>query len=82
MHDQTESNYSWFRKNLSSLMKQHKGSHALIHDCGVEAFFGSSIEAITAGLTKFGEGNFSVELVDDLVEDLGFYSHVGSALHA
>jgi len=82
MHEQSESNYRWFRNNLSNFIPQHKGLHALLHDCDVDDYFRSSLEAIAAGLAKYGEGNFSVELVDDRMEDLGFYSHVGSALHA
>lgn len=82
MNDQAESNYRWFKANLASLMKENHGYHALIHDCEVDGYFQSSLKAIAAGLAKFGEGNFSVELIDDHVEDLGFYSHVGSALHA
>ncbi|MEZ5681032.1 MAG: hypothetical protein R3E14_07005 [Erythrobacter sp.] len=82
MSSQVELNYSWFKANLASLIKQHRGAHALIHDRAISGYYPSSLEAVTAGLTKFGEGNFSVEVIDDRVEDLGFYSHVGSALQA
>ena len=82
MEDQAESNFRWFKSNLSSLITQHKGWHALLHNRGIAGFYRTSLEAVTAGLTEYGEGNFSVELIDDRVEDLGFYSHVGSALHA
>ena len=82
MRHQAESNYRWFKRELPSLIERHRGAHALLHECEVDGFYASSMEAIAAGLTKFGEDNFSVELVDDAVEDLGFYSHVGSALHA
>jgi hypothetical protein len=82
MHDQLESNFAWFRQTLPSLLPDHKGQHALLHDRKVERFYPTSLDAIKAGLTQFGEGNFSVELVDDTVEDLGFYSHVSAALRA
>jgi hypothetical protein len=64
------------------LLSAHRGEHALLHNNGVTAFYQTSFEAIKAGFARFGEGNFSVELVDDSVEDLGFYSHVSAALHA
>ena len=82
MIDQAEANYRWFKSQLPDLMRAHKGLHALLHDQSVEDYFNTSIEAIKVGLTRHGEGNFSVEPVDDAIEDLGFYSHVGSALRA
>lgn len=82
MSDQAESNYRWFRENLSSLIEVYRGRHALIHDRQIQGDFQTSLEAVAAGFQRYGEGNFSVELVEESVEDLGFYSHVGSALHA
>lgn len=82
MGDQAEANYRWFKSQLPDLIKMHKGHHALLHNQAVVGYFATSLEAIKAGLTRHGEGNFSVEPVDDAVEDLGFYSHVGAALHA
>lgn len=82
MQDQFESNYAWFRAALPNFIRQHRGQHALLHNRSVAAYYPSSLEAIKAGMMKFGEGNFSVEIVDDRIEDLGFYSHVDSALRA
>lgn len=82
MSDQFEDNYRWFKGHLTDLLVSHRGLHALLHNRAVDGYFNTSLEAIKAGLTKHGEGNFSVELVDDSAEDLGFYSHVSSALRA
>ncbi len=82
MHDQSTSNLEWFKSRLPELLSVHRGKHALLHDRGVIGFYESSLEAILDGMNRFGEGRFSVEPVDDTVEDLGFYSHVSSALHA
>ena len=82
MRNQAEANFHWFQENLSLLLEQNRGSHVLLHDCAVAGYFASSLDAIKEGMSRFGEGNFSVEAVDDKIEDLGFYSHVGSALHA
>lgn len=82
MQDQFESNFAWFRSQLPAFLNRHRGQHALLHDRSVAAYFPTSLEAIKAGMIRFGEGNFSVELVDDRIEDLGFYSHVDSALRA
>lgn len=82
MQDQIETNYEWFRQTLPDLLATHRGQHALLNQRSVADFFPTSLEAIMAGLRQFGEGKFSVELVDDSVEDLGFYSHVSTTLHA
>lgn len=82
MQDQSEENYRWFKGCIADLMVSHRGFHALLRNQSVDGYFGTSLEAIKAGLTKHGEGNFSVELVDTVVEDLGFYSHVSSTLRA
>lgn len=82
MKDQLTANYEWFLQHLPELIAQHRGTHALLHDKQIDGFFSSSLEAIKIGIEKFGEDNFSVESVDQQIEDLGFYSHVSAALHA
>ena len=82
MTDQLEANYQWFQERLLDLLSTHKGKHALLHQQEIVDYFETSLEAIKVGISHFGEGNFSVELVDDKVEDLGFYSHVNTPLHA
>ena len=82
MQDQAEANYRWFKDRLGELMAAHRGLHALLHDQSVDDYFATSLDAIKAGIVRHGEGNFSVELVDDTIEDLGFFSHVSAALRA
>ena len=80
--DQAEANYLHFRDMLPGILRLHHGQHALLHNGEIVSYFEVSLDAVKAGYAQFGEGNFSVEAVDDTVEDLGFYSHVGAALHA
>ena len=82
MSDQASANYDWFKGQLADLLKDHRGQHVLIHNQKPIAFFEESLPAILEGYKQFGEGNFSVESVDNAVEDLGFFSHVASSLHA
>lgn len=82
MQDQASINFEMFREALPSLLPQHRGEHALIHEGEIIAYFPSSLGAIKAGFMQFGEGQFSVELIDDTPDDLGFYSHVSAALRA
>ena len=82
MSDRSESDYAWFRSQLASFLPNNRGKHALLHKKSVAEFFPTSLEAIKSGRMRFGDGNFTVEVVDDRVEDLGFYSHVNTALRA
>ena len=82
MGNQSAANYRWFLDSLPGLLATRKGQHALLHNQTIADYYQTSLDAIKAGLIQFGEGNFSVELVDSEIEDLGFYSHVGAALRA
>jgi len=82
MIGQLESNYTWFKQQLDELLSKHRGQHALIHNQEIVGYFENNIDAIKEGLSQYGEENFSVELVDDKIEDLGFYSHVATPLQA
>ncbi|MEZ5710158.1 MAG: hypothetical protein R3E02_12305 [Blastomonas sp.] len=82
MRDQLSENYDWFLAKLPELLASYRGQHALIHDKEIAGIFPTSLDAVMTGLKRFGEDNFSVEAVDDQIEDLGFYSHVSAALRA
>lgn len=82
MQDQTSANFQAFNDMLPTLLDQYRGQHALLHSGHIVSYFSTSLEAIKAGYAKYGERNFSVELVDDTPEDLGFYSHVSASLRA
>ena len=82
MQDQFESNFVAFKRILPSLLADHRNEFALLHQGDVVDFYLTSFAAVESGLSRFGEDNFSVEEVTDRVEDLGFYSYVGSALQA
>lgn len=82
MQDHVSQNLDAFRAVLPSLLAKYRGQHALIHVGEIVGFFRTSLEAIEEGYQIFGEGQFSVEPVDDTPQDLGFFSHVSAALHA
>ena len=81
MHDESD-DFAWFKAQLPKLMPEHAGKHALLHNRSVRNFYPTSLDAVKVGIRDYGEGNFLVELVDDRIEDLGFFSHVSSTLHA
>ncbi|PHR21777.1 MAG: hypothetical protein COA41_01335 [Sphingopyxis sp.] len=77
-----DQNFLAFQKLLPTILEDHRGQHALLYSGKIKGYFPTSLDAIKAGIQSFGEGRFSVQQVDDKIEDLGFYSHVDSALQA
>jgi hypothetical protein len=67
---------------LPDLVQSHAGQFALLHAQQVVDYFGSAAEAVVEGMKRFGRGEYSVQEVTDEVENLGFYSYAGGALHA
>lgn len=68
-------NYDFFQGVVGTLMPDHAGEVALLHDCSVVAFFRSAGEAVKEGAARFGALPFSVQRVIDRPIDLGFLSH-------
>lgn len=77
-----DQNFRKFQELLPTILKDHRGQHALLYSGNIEGYYSTSLDAIKVGLERFGEGQFSVQHVDDEINDLGFFSHVNSALHA
>ena len=77
-----ERNYAAFTRQLPELREAHEGEFALLHHEKIEDFFSSAADAVIAGSERFGTGCYSVQQVTDMIENLGFYSYAGSALHA
>ena len=77
-----DQNFTAFQEMLPAILEEHRGEHVLRSSGELKGYFPSSLDAIKAGLESFGEGRFSVQEVDQHIDDLGFYSHVDSALHA
>lgn len=70
-----ERNYAAFADMLGELMRKHEGRYALLRDCQLEGLFDTPGDAARAGFAKFGDHNYSIQLVTDEPVDLGFYSH-------
>lgn len=70
-----EKNFQFFQGFVGSLLEQHYGKFALLHDANVVQIFDEPIEAFKEGHSRFTDGNFSVQEVTDKPLDLGFFSH-------
>jgi hypothetical protein len=70
-----ERNYAAFVDMLGELIRDNEGRYALLRDRHLEGLFDSPGDAARAGFAKFGDHNYSIQLVTDEPVDLGFYSH-------
>ena len=68
-------NFDFFQSVVPSIMDEHAGKMALIHDCIIVGYFDSPGEAVKAGADRFGDLPFSVQRVIDRPIDIGFLSH-------
>lgn len=68
-------NYEFFKGVVNSMMDEHAGETALIHNCQIVGLFPSASEAIKEGARQFGEKPFSAQRVINRPIDLGFLSH-------
>jgi len=70
-----EQNYAVFLGLLVELMQQNEGRYALLRNCKLEGLFDTPGEAVRGGFARFGDEDFSIQLITDEPVDLGFYSH-------
>lgn len=71
-------NFDYFQEVVRSLMTNHAGQYALLHECTVVEVFRRPIEAVEAGHVRFKDGLFSIQRVIDRPLDLGFMSYGSS----
>lgn len=69
-------NYEYFEKRIPELKKTHSGKYALLHNQKIIAFYDTGDEAYRAGVSKYGEGYFSFQAVDERFIKFGHITHV------
>lgn len=82
LSDQVDRNHMVFVKELPALLQSHAGMYVLMHDETMVGFATTAKDAVSDGIRKFGQGNFSVQEITSHADDLGFYSYAGGALQA
>ncbi|KAF3977253.1 MAG: hypothetical protein HFP77_08125 [Methylococcales symbiont of Iophon sp. n. MRB-2018] len=73
---EVDRNYDFFKTQISQLKSDHLNEFALLHDKKINDFFISEDDAIRIGTEKYGEGNFSVQRVNDSSIELGYQSYL------
>ena len=69
-------NFDFFQTQVIELKKNHFKQFALLYKKEIIEFFDSEDDAIKVGMKDYGEGEFSVQEVNDEVIDLGYQSNV------
>ncbi len=70
-----EQNFRAFEGMLATLMRDHAGGFALLHQQELVGVFPKAVDAVSEGHSRFGDGVFSVQRVVDRPLDLGFLSY-------
>ncbi len=73
---EVDMNYDFFKAQISQLKSDHLNKFVLLHDKKISNFYTSEDDAIKIGTEKYGEGNFSVQQVNDSSIELGYQSYV------
>lgn len=68
--EEVDKNYEFFKKELPSLLKEHKGEFILIRDQRIEAYCRTFEEAVFIGKEKFSDNRFSIQEVTNEPIDL------------
>jgi hypothetical protein len=70
-----ERNYAVFMDMLDNLIEHNPGEYALLHNQNLEGLYSTAAAAGRAGIQKFNDKPFSIQLVSNEPVDLGFYSY-------
>lgn len=68
-------NYDAFQRALATCLPKHAGEYALLRDREVVDFFSSPGSADQAGLSRFPDGLYSIQLVTSEPVELGLYAN-------
>ena len=70
-----ESNLAQFLEILPSFVGEHAGQYALLRDGKVMGFYESAVTAQIAGNQQFDDQLFSIQLVSQAADELGYFSY-------
>jgi hypothetical protein len=74
LQDMIERNYAWFLGQLSTLLPEHRGKYALIHDSRLIGIFANPGDAEREGERKFPNAPYSIQPIEDQAVDMGYFS--------
>ena len=74
--NEVDNNYKFFQTKLEELKNDHLNEFALLYKKEIIDFYFNEDDAIKIGIDKYGEGNFSIQQVNDGIIELGYQSYV------
>lgn len=78
MSNKLDQNWEAFKELEESLLPEHRGRTALLHNGEIVAIYNDSGDAYDIGCEKFGLGNFSTQIIGEQPKSLGIFTmHVG-----
>jgi hypothetical protein len=74
-NDEIDRNFEILLALLPNLMPEHEGQYALMRHGAIIGFFSDALDAQIAGNQKFDDSLFSIQCVQETVEQLGYFSY-------
>ena len=71
---EVDRNYDFFQRSMARFLPDHYGEYALLRDAQLVDFFADAGQAEEHG-ERFGDGLYSIQLVDPEPVNLGLYSN-------
>ena len=76
MHQkEVDQNFETFLKQLPEILEARRGKFALMRHGEIVDYFDSAIDAHTAGQKLFDDDIFSIQQVNEVPADLGYFSY-------
>jgi hypothetical protein len=73
--EEIDRNLEKLRKVLPEIMPEHGGQYALMRHGDIVEFFPDALDAQIAGNQKFEDNIFSIQCVQTVTEQLGYFSY-------
>jgi hypothetical protein len=72
---EVEKNLAYFLGELPRLSAIHRGKFALLRQQAIVGYYDTVMDALSAGNSLYPDKLFSIQQVNDVASDLGYYSH-------
>ena len=75
IQEEVDLNFEAFQKMLPTIIRDHRGRHALMKDGEILGYYSSVEDARIAASTFIKDGLFSIQQVTDVSINLGFFNY-------
>jgi hypothetical protein len=75
IQEEVDRNFESFQEMLPTIIRDHRGKHALMKDRKILGYYSSANDASIAASTFIKDGLFSIQHVTDSSINLGFFNY-------